>query len=69
MGGAFSGFVAGVRLLSIRYYAKSLMHGLAPRRFTDLDSLNFGVAIAMCVLVSVGFLALSVRRLRRMDVP
>jgi ABC-2 type transport system permease protein len=67
--GFFSGFVAGVRLLSIRYYAMSLMHGLDPRRFADLDSLNFGVAIAMCALVFGGFLALSVRRLRRMDVP
>jgi hypothetical protein len=55
--------------LSIRHYAISLMHGLDPRRFADLDSLNFGVAIAMCALVFGGFLALSVRRLRRMDVP
>ena len=67
--GFFSGFVSGVRLLSIRHYAISLMHGLDPRRFADLDSLNFGVAIAMCALVFGGFLALSVRRLRRMDVP
>jgi hypothetical protein len=67
--GFFSGFVSGVRLLSIRHYAISLMHGLDARRFADGDNLSFGVAIALCVLVFGGFLLLSVRRLRRMDVP
>jgi ABC-2 type transport system permease protein len=67
--GLFSGFVSGMRLLSIRHYAISLMHGLDARRFADGDNLSFGVAIALCVLVFGGFLLLSVRRLRRMDVP
>ena len=31
--GFFSGFVSGVRLLSIRHYAIALMHGLDARRF------------------------------------
>ncbi|HYJ79227.1 MAG TPA: ABC transporter permease, partial [Longimicrobiaceae bacterium] len=31
--GFFSGYVAGVRLLSIRYHAIALMHGLDARRF------------------------------------
>ena len=31
--GFFSGFVSGVRLLSIRHYAIALMHGLDERRF------------------------------------
>ena len=31
--GFFSGFVSGVRLLSIRHYAIALMHGLDGRRF------------------------------------
>lgn len=67
--GFFSGFVSGVRLLSIRHYAISLMHGLDARRFAEGDHLSLTVAVVMSVLVFAGFLALSVRRLRRMDVP
>ena len=33
--GFFSGFVSGVRLLSIRHYAIALMHGLDARRFAS----------------------------------
>ena len=67
--GFFSGFVSGVRLLSIRHYAIAIMHGLDARRFAGSPHLSFAVAIGMCLLVFGGFLALSVRRLRRMDVP
>ena len=68
--GFFSQFVAGVRLLSIRHYAISLMYGLDPRRFEPLDDqLSLWVTIALCVVVFGGFLLLTVRRLRRMDVP
>jgi ABC-2 type transport system permease protein len=67
--GFFSGFVEGVRLLSIRHYAISLMHGLDPRRFASAGHLSFGLAIGVSVLVIGGFLYLSIRRLRRMDVP
>jgi len=67
--GFFSGFVAGVRLLSIRHYATTLIHGLDPRRFASATDLSFGVAIGMAVLVFGGFLVASVRRLRTMDVP
>ena len=68
--GFFSGFVSGVRLLSIRHYAISLMHGLDPRRFEPVDNIvSLWVAIALCALVFAGFVLLSVRRLRRMDVP
>lgn len=67
--GFFSGFVSGMRLLSIRFYAIGLMHGLDPRRFASDQSLSFGTAIALCAIVFVGFLLLSIRRLRRMDVP
>jgi ABC-2 type transport system permease protein len=68
--GFFSGFVAGVRLLSIRHYAIALMHGLDARRFawsTQHPSLTATVVIA--VLIFGGFLFLAIRRLRRMDVP
>jgi hypothetical protein len=45
------------------------MHGLDPRRFATTDNLSFGVSIALCAIVFAGFLLLSVRQLRRMDVP
>jgi ABC-2 type transport system permease protein len=67
--GFFSGFVSGVRLLSIRHYAIALMHELDPRRFAGGDRLSLTVALIMSVLVFGGFLVLSIRRLRRMDVP
>lgn len=67
--GLFSGFVSGVRLLSIRHYAIALMHGMDPRRFAAVDHLGFGAAIVLSALVFGGFLWLSVRRLGRMDVP
>ena len=67
--GFFSGFVSGVRLLSIRHYAITLMHGFDPRRFVSATDLSFGVAAIMSILVFGGFLFFSVRQLRRMDVP
>lgn len=67
--GFFSGFVSGVRLLSIRHYAIALMHGLDERRFAMGSHLSLGVAIMMSALVFGGFLLLSIRRLRSMDVP
>jgi ABC-2 type transport system permease protein len=67
--GFFAGFVSGVRLLSIRHYAIGLMHAIDPRRFASGDHLNAIAAVVMSLLVFGGFLALSIRRLRRMDVP
>ena len=67
--GFFSGFVSGVRLLSIRHLAIALMHGLDPRRFAEGNHVTLVTAIGLSVLVFGGFLALSIRRLRRMDVP
>ena len=67
--GYFSGFVSGVRFLSIRYHSIALMHGLDARRFAAEDNLSFGVAIGTSVIVFAGFLLLSIRRLRHMDVP
>lgn len=67
--GFLSGFVAGVRLLSIRHFSLALMHGLDPRRFafgTHPSLLTISVLIAAVLGV---FFFLSVRRLRRMDVP
>jgi ABC-2 type transport system permease protein len=67
--GFFSGFVSGVRLLSIRHYAIALMHGMDERRFAGSSHLSFGAAIAVSAIVFGGFFFLSVRRLRQMDVP
>jgi ABC-type transport system involved in multi-copper enzyme maturation permease subunit len=67
--GFFSGFVAGVRLLSIRYYAIALMHAMDARRFATSDHLSAPTAIIVATVVIGGFLMLSVRRLRTMDVP
>ena len=67
--GFFSGFVFGVRLFSIRYYAIALMHALDARRFAEVDHLGPAPAIIISALVIAGFFALTTRRLRRMDVP
>ena len=67
--GIFSSFVGGVRFLSVRHYSLALMHGLDDRRFAESDNLSFGVAIGASVAVFAIFFLLSVRRLRRMDVP
>ena len=67
--GLFSGFVSGVRLLSIRHFSIGLMHGLDPRRFANGTHLGFVPVITICGLVFMVFLWMSVRRLRRMDIP
>ena len=67
--GFFSGFVSGVRLLSIRHYAIALMHGLDERRFAMYDHASLTAAIIVTLVVIGGFLLLSIRQLRRMDVP
>jgi hypothetical protein len=67
--GFFSGFVSGVRLLSIRFYAIALMHAVDPRRFATIDHPSPVAAIILSSLVIGGFLLLSIRRLRTMDVP
>jgi ABC-2 type transport system permease protein len=69
--GFIATFVSGARVLSIRYYAIALMHGLDARRFASESDMpiNFTAAIVLSVVVIGGFLMLSVRRLRLMDVP
>lgn len=67
--GFFSGFVSGVRLLSIRHYAMALMHGLDARRFADYDHVRLEVAVALVAAMFAGFVMLAVRRLRGMDIP
>lgn len=67
--GLLSGFVAGVRLLSIRFYSIALMHGMDERRFMGPEHLDLPVVLSLIAIVIGGSLLLSIRRLRRMDVP
>jgi ABC-2 type transport system permease protein len=67
--GFFAGFVPGVRLLSIRHHAVALMHGLDARRFEVYDHAALATVLVTSAVVFTGFLLLTVRRLRRMDVP
>lgn len=67
--GFFSGFVSGVRLFSIRHYSIGLMHLLDGRRFAAAAHAGDVVVLTTSLLVLAGFVVLSVRRLRRMDVP
>lgn len=67
--GFFSGFVEGVRLLSIRHYSVAWMHVLDERRFAEGAHLSDVIVIVTSILVFAGFLLLSIRQLRRMDVP
>ena len=67
--GFFSGFVAGARLLSIRHYAIGITHAIDPRRFVSAETLPPAAAAIAAAAVIAGFLLLSTRRLRRMDVP
>lgn len=66
--GFFAGFVAGVRLLSIRYHALALMHGLDPRRFAESSHAGLAVVTGTALLVFAGFIWLAVGKLKRMDV-
>lgn len=67
--GLFSGFVSGVRLLSLRFTSLAVVHGLDPRRFPASELPNLAVTLAICAAIIGGFTWLSVRRLRTMDVP
>jgi ABC-type transport system involved in multi-copper enzyme maturation permease subunit len=67
--GFFSGYISGVRLFSLHHYAIAMMHGLDERRFAEAQTVSLGAAVGVSVVVIVGFLLLTIRRLRRMDVP
>jgi ABC-2 type transport system permease protein len=67
--GFFSGFIAGARLLSIRFYAISIMRAIDPRRFAEGENISTIVGMVMAAVVIVGFTTLTVRKLRTMDVP
>lgn len=67
--GFLSRYIAGVRYLSIRYYAVVLMHAIDDRTFAGQNLVSTTLAGGTSVVVLGGFLWLTIRRLRRMDVP
>ena len=63
-------YLDGVRFLSVRRYALSLVHGLDDGRLRSLDDpFSFLAALAAAAIVVAGFTLLAVRKLRRMDIP
>ena len=69
--GLISTFLGGARYLSVRGYSLAILHGIDERNFESLEGrvIEFPAAIAGAVAVSVLFVFLTVRQLRRMDVP
>ena len=69
--GLISSFLGGVRYLSVRGYTLGIIHGLDDDGFAEIGDrvIEFPVAIAGSVAVTIIFFWLTVRRLRSMDVP
>ena len=67
--GFFGVLISGVKQLSIRHHTIALMHGIDARRFAGHEHLSLTAVVAVAVVLSGGLALLSVRRLRRMDVP
>ncbi len=64
-------FLDGVRYLSIRAYSLGIMHGMDEESFEVFEGrvIEFPAAVGGAVIVTIFFLWLTVRRLKRMDVP
>ena len=69
--GLFTSFVDGVKYLSVRQYTLSLINTLDDSLLSepDLKLVEGPFAIAGAIAVFAVFTALSIRRLRNMDVP
>jgi ABC-2 type transport system permease protein len=67
----FTGFVSGIRFLSIRSYMVGIMRGIDDGRFETDSNIVISLPVSLIVLlvVIIGFTALAVRRLKTMDVP
>ena len=67
---ALAAYLDGIRFLSIRRYTLALIDGLDGERLRSIDvSLGAGAGAVGAAIVIVGFSALAVRKLVRMDVP
>jgi ABC-2 type transport system permease protein len=69
--GLFGTFVDGLKYLSVKQYALSILHELDPARFDGSSQSVIGITTAAIAssIVLVLFTFLTVRRLRTMDVP
>lgn len=69
--GLFGTFVDGLKYLSVKQYALSIIRELDPARFEGSEQTVIGIPTAAIgsSVVLVLFAALTVRRLRRMDIP
>ena len=69
--GLIGSFISGVGYLSVRGYTLAIMHGIDETGFQVLSSrvIEFPAALGGAAGVAVVFFWLTVRRLRRMDVP
>ncbi len=69
--GLVSSLLGGVRYLSVRGYTLAILHGLDEQSFETLGQrvIEFPAALAGAAAVTTVFFWLTVRRLRRMDVP
>ena len=67
---ALAAYLDGIRFLSVRRFTLALVHGRDEARLARIDASPGAAAAAVAVaVVLVGFTALAVRKLRRMDVP
>jgi ABC-2 type transport system permease protein len=63
-------YLDGIRFLSVRRFTLAVIEGLDDRRLATLDlSLGAGTGAAGAAIALVGFTALAIRKLTRMDVP
>ena len=69
--GLIGTFLDGIPYLSVRGYTLGILHGMDNTSFRTLDDrvIEFPAAIGGAAIVIVVFFFLTVRRLRRMDVP
>jgi ABC-2 type transport system permease protein len=69
--GLISSFLGGVRYLSVRGYTLAILHGIDDKSFEALGQrvIEFPAALVGAAAVTAVFFWLTVRRLRRMDVP
>jgi ABC-2 type transport system permease protein len=67
---ALAAYLDGIRFLSVRRYTLALVHGLDSGRLATVDiSLAASTAVIGTAVILVGFTALAIRKLTRMDVP
>ena len=69
--GLITTFLGGVRYLSVRAYTLAILHGMDGTTFEPLGDrvIEFQAAVVGAIVVTIVFFLLTVRRLRRMDVP